>query len=449
MDFLNLNSSSNFSFTTAATGVGAGSAGVDVDYDAECVDTDGMDSLRQFLKCFRYFLSKSILISCLVLAFAFATVVLNLAVILFIIRLKAHKTVFDQIFIGHCVVDALVGLLVIPNYCVYFVFGYWPLGKLLCHLYVSLDYTICHVGILHMCFVAYARLRSLQSPKKYHNESIISHAKLTMFVLWLISGLLWLPAVNIIINLTFQKRECYFNYDPVYIILQDSVAYLLPMMIILAITFYILRTLHVRNKRRRQLKRKKNMRLPKLIMLERKKAALRNQDLEAARHIESLFNKAESLSVSELSQSEGNSTVTCHDQEKSSRNMKLATAAAAAAVVAASSMKGANDEGTLTERLVIETTSSARVVVKKKRRIKLTGQTNRNTTTTTTTTTTAALAESTSMRISEENNSKASRLKATGQLTASRRKRIFSIKLNAYAKLFVNLFLNTITTKIE
>jgi hypothetical protein len=152
----------------------------------ECANIDSFESLQQFLKCFKHFISKSILISCLVLAFSFSTVILNLAVILFINRIKNHKTVFDKIFIGHCVVDGLVGLLVIPNYCIYFVFGYWPLGKLLCHFYVSLDYTICHVGILHMVFVAYARLRSLQSPKKYHKELIISHAKSTMLVLWVI-----------------------------------------------------------------------------------------------------------------------------------------------------------------------------------------------------------------------------------------------------------------------
>ena len=35
-----------------------------------------------------------------------------------------------------------------------------------------------------MVYVAYARLRSLQAPKKYHNEWIISHAEITMFVLW-------------------------------------------------------------------------------------------------------------------------------------------------------------------------------------------------------------------------------------------------------------------------
>jgi hypothetical protein len=150
----------------------------------ECVNSESMQSPRQFARCLKYFLSKSVLVSCLVLSFAVLTVILNIAVIVSISRLKHHKTVFDKIFMGHSVVDALVGLLVIPNYAVYSVFGYWPLGKVFCHFYVSLDYTICHVGILHMVFIAYARLRSLMKPKQYQSEFLIANAKTTMFILW-------------------------------------------------------------------------------------------------------------------------------------------------------------------------------------------------------------------------------------------------------------------------
>jgi hypothetical protein len=69
---------------------------------------------------------------------------------------------------------------------------------------------------------------------------------------------LWLPAVNLIINLTYKPRECYFNFDPTYIIIQDTVAYLLPMFIILGITIYILKVLHEANKRRRVMKQRRD-----------------------------------------------------------------------------------------------------------------------------------------------------------------------------------------------
>ena len=180
MNFLNLNSS------TANTSMGVFDPSDQADGDElyDCVKGEQMQSTQQFAHCLKYFLSKSILSSCVLLSFAFFTTVLNLAVIISINRLKQNKTVFDKIFIGHSFVDSLVGLIVIPNYCIYSVFGYWPLGKLFCHFYVSLDYTICHVGILHMVFIAYARLRSLQRPKQYQSEFLICHAKFSMFILW-------------------------------------------------------------------------------------------------------------------------------------------------------------------------------------------------------------------------------------------------------------------------
>ena len=109
--------------------------------DQTCVNSDQMDTFDQFVTCLVYFLKDSYLTSMLVLLFSVLTVLLNIVVICHINKLKQYKTVFDRIFIGHALTDGLVGMLVIPNYCVYTVFGYWPLGKLLCHFYVSLDYT--------------------------------------------------------------------------------------------------------------------------------------------------------------------------------------------------------------------------------------------------------------------------------------------------------------------
>lgn len=72
----------------------------------------------------------------------------------------------------------------------------------------------------------------------------------------ILKALLWLPAVNLILNLTYKTRECYFNFDPAYIIIQDTIAYLIPMFIVLGITLYILKALHDTNKRRKLMRRK-------------------------------------------------------------------------------------------------------------------------------------------------------------------------------------------------
>ena len=282
MDFLNLsqngsskNNNSTFSIYTDK----------DEDYfNYDDCHTAHSVNFWQFIRCFKYFLSKSILVGSLVILFSISTAILNVVIIIFINKLKRNKTVFDKIFIGHAFVDFLVGVLVIPNYCIYTMFGYWPLGKNLCHFYVSIDYTLCHVSILHMVFIAYARLRSLMSPKQYQNEFLISNAKLSMAGLWFISAMLWLPAVNLIINLSFRDRDCYFTFHPVYIVIQDIVAYLIPMFIILGITAYILQTLHQANKKRKNM-RKKNIKIksnPKI----NKEPTQKNSNLNNSNYLE-------------------------------------------------------------------------------------------------------------------------------------------------------------------
>ncbi len=165
-------------------------------------------------------MSQSLLTNFFYFIFSMSTAALNLTVILLINRHRKNKTVFDKIFIGHAFVDFLVGIFVIPLFCIYTLFGYWPLGKILCHFYISLDYTICHVGILHMMFLSYARLRSVISPKNFEYEFLISNAKMTIFGLWIVSAILWIPSVNLITSLNYQSRECMFTFDPIFIILQ-------------------------------------------------------------------------------------------------------------------------------------------------------------------------------------------------------------------------------------
>jgi hypothetical protein len=82
----------------------------------------------QFFICFKHFVSESYLITWTFVLFALFTILLNLVIIILINWKITYKTVFDKIFIGHSIVDLIVGLLVIPNYLIYTIFGYWPLG---------------------------------------------------------------------------------------------------------------------------------------------------------------------------------------------------------------------------------------------------------------------------------------------------------------------------------
>ncbi len=210
LDFLNL-SGENSSFLNITTSQ-------QEDYDASCNATEY--TLIQFIRCIQLLMSQSLLTNFFYFIFSMSTSSLNLVVIILINRHRKNKTVFDKIFIGHAFVDFLVGIFVIPLFCIYTLFGYWPLGKIYCHFYISLDYTICHVGILHMMFLSYARLRSVISQKNFEHEFLIANTKVTICGLWIVSAMLWIPSVNLITSLNYQSRECLFTFDPIFIIIQ-------------------------------------------------------------------------------------------------------------------------------------------------------------------------------------------------------------------------------------
>lgn len=120
MDFLNLQ---NENITNSSI------QELHFDISIQCESRNYEPSLNLFILCFKYFAFESILTTWLFLLFAFFTIILNFIIILLITFKIAYKTVFDKIFIGHSIVDLIVGLFVIPNYLIYTVFGYWPLGN--------------------------------------------------------------------------------------------------------------------------------------------------------------------------------------------------------------------------------------------------------------------------------------------------------------------------------
>jgi hypothetical protein len=84
--------------------------------------------LNEFLECYRIHFEKNILYSVLSLLLAFCSFFFNALVIALIKRNTLKINTFDQILIGHAVVDGLTGLIDIPFYHLFKIFGYWPLG---------------------------------------------------------------------------------------------------------------------------------------------------------------------------------------------------------------------------------------------------------------------------------------------------------------------------------
>lgn len=112
----------------------------------------------------------------------------NLLLIVLIYR-KPNKNVkllcFDQIYIGHAIVDGVTGLVDIPFFHIENFFGYWPFGNAFSVSWASFDNSINTITALHMLYMSYVRMRSLKCPMTFYNELLIRKPKLTMLFMWL------------------------------------------------------------------------------------------------------------------------------------------------------------------------------------------------------------------------------------------------------------------------
>lgn len=170
IDYLNISNPSEFNMTNFT-------------YAFNCSIPQYM-SMDEFFSCYsKFFQERSAQamteISVAVLAFLF-----NLFVMVSILSQKGKTNKFDTILLGHSIVDGLTGLIDIPLFHIHNFFGYWPLPVWLSTCWSCYDNNINFTTNMHMLYMSYVRLRSIQAPKTYDLEILIKHPWRVMIGFW-------------------------------------------------------------------------------------------------------------------------------------------------------------------------------------------------------------------------------------------------------------------------
>jgi hypothetical protein len=161
---------------------------VDIIY---CFTPKTISSSLKFFKCYQLALINNLLIGSCGILLTISVVITNLFVILLIQNSKKTKNIFDKILIGHALVDLNTGLFNISLKHFVDVFGYWPLHNSLGLAWAIYDLSQHSISVLHMLYISWIRLRSIQMPKTYKTELFAKQPKLIMFLFWLISIIIW------------------------------------------------------------------------------------------------------------------------------------------------------------------------------------------------------------------------------------------------------------------
>lgn len=82
--------------------------------------------------------------------------------------------------------DFIIGMFSMPFLTLYLMIGEWPFGKLICNLWLSLDYTVCLTSIYTVFFITIDRFCSVKIPAKYRKWRSPNKIIVMVMLTWLV-----------------------------------------------------------------------------------------------------------------------------------------------------------------------------------------------------------------------------------------------------------------------
>ncbi|VDM16035.1 unnamed protein product [Hydatigera taeniaeformis] len=93
------------------------------------------------------------------------------------------------------VTDVLIGIFSMNLYSLYLLLGYWPLGRLLCDLWLGLDYTLCLTSQYTVLFITLDRFFSVKIPAKYRNWRTANKVLVMIAITWILPSTIFFTTI--------------------------------------------------------------------------------------------------------------------------------------------------------------------------------------------------------------------------------------------------------------
>lgn len=172
------------------------------------------------------------------------TVVGNLLVIIAYKSNRRLRTVNNLFLVSLAVSDLTIGLVSMNLYPVMIITGKWHLGEVACDVWLCMDYTLSMASVANLLLICFDRYFSVTRPFTYRAKRTRRRAKIVIVSAWILSMLLWSPAIIIwprVRGRTVPHDDCYIQFfeNPTITCVTAILAFYLPVAVMMVLYWRI------------------------------------------------------------------------------------------------------------------------------------------------------------------------------------------------------------------